>query len=123
MDEPRWWTVEEASAALDRVRARVLEAREAASAVVEQGLESDSTGNGHVTAPAERAALDRALRDLTEDGIVIRDLERGLVDFPAQAPSGRPYLLCWLVDEPELAWWHWPEEGFAGRTPLSRPPE
>jgi hypothetical protein len=53
---------------------------------------------------------------------VVRDLERGLVDFPARSPSGRDYWLCWVVGEPEVAWWHWPEAGFAGRTPLGDPP-
>ena len=49
--------------------------------------------------------------------------ERGLIDFPAQSPSGREYLLCWLAGEDAIEWWHWPDAGFAGRTPLSQPPE
>ena len=60
---------------------------------------------------------------LEAEGIVLRDVRTGLVDFPAQASSGRGYWLCWIVGEPEVAWWHWPEDGFAGRTPLSQPPD
>jgi hypothetical protein len=119
----RFWTVEEADAALAWVAELVTQAREAVRAVVDAGAEHHAGGNGHVSAPAERADLDDALRELAAEGIVIRDLERGLVDFPAQSPTGRTYLLCWLVDEPAVTWWHWPEDGFAGRTPLSSPPE
>ena len=61
-------------------------------------------------------------RVLAAEGIVLRDAERGLVDFPAVAPDGRRYWLCWLVGEPAVAWWHWPEDGFAGRRPLSERP-
>jgi hypothetical protein len=119
----RWWTLEEANAALGRVTELLEQARAAAQAVIEAGVETSSEGNGHVSAAPERHDLDEALRALTDDGIVVRDLERGLIDFPATAPSGRTYLLCWLLGEPEVAWWHWPEDGFAGRTPLDRPPE
>jgi hypothetical protein len=59
---------------------------------------------------------------LQSDGIVLRDLERGLIDFEAIAPSGRRYWLCWVLGEDEVGWWHWPEDGFAGRTPLGSPP-
>ena len=53
---------------------------------------------------------------------MLRDLDRGLIDFEAVAPSGRRYWLCWVLGEPEVEWWHWPEDGFAGRTPLESPP-
>ena len=62
------------------------------------------------------------MEELTSEGIVLRDLERGLIDFPARSPSGRDYLLCWLDGEDAIEWWHWPAAGFAGRTPLSDPP-
>src|SRR5581483_10708082 len=81
-----------------------------------------SSGNGHAQAGGERGAFHEVVVALEAEGIVLRDARRGLVDFPAQAPNGRGYWLCWLVGEPEVAWWHWPEDGFAGRTPLSEPP-
>jgi hypothetical protein len=59
---------------------------------------------------------------LAVDGIVLRDLDRGLIDFPACADSGRDYWLCWVVGEPAVEWWHWPETGFAGRRPITDPP-
>ena len=49
-------------------------------------------------------------------------LDAGLVDFPARLEDGREYLLCWVLGEPAVEWWHWPDTGFAGRRPLSDPP-
>jgi hypothetical protein len=64
-----------------------------------------------------------ALAEIEEKGIVLRDAERGLIDFPARHPGGREVLLCWQLGEDDLAWWHLPEDGFAGRRPLPMPPE
>jgi hypothetical protein len=78
--------------------------------------------NGHAPAPSEVRELESALARLAREGVVLRDPERGLVDFPAVASDGRRYWLCWLLGEPDVAWWHWPDDGFAGRKPLSDPP-
>jgi hypothetical protein len=67
-------------------------------------------------------AFAAAVEELAGEGIVLRDADRGLIDFPAIAPDGRRYWLCWVVGEPSVAWWHWPEDGFAGRQPLSDRP-
>lgn len=123
----RYWTVPEANAALDRVTAVVQQAREAIARLREKTevLSERARGNGHGDSdgPAsERDAFERAVEVLAADGIVLRELDQGLVDFPARAPSGRDYWLCWIVGEPEVSWWHWPEDGFAGRTPITEPP-
>jgi len=106
---PRWWTVDEANEALARVNAAIDRAK---------GAVAGMSGNGHRTA----ITFEEVVAELEADGIVLRDLSQGLVDFPAQAPGGKGYWLCWLVGEPEVAWWHWPEDGFAGRRPLTDPP-
>ncbi len=122
------WTVEEANAALERVGTTVRRIQALAGTRPEQP-ESPAParvqGNGQrLHASGRQAAeLRAALDELGAEGILLRDVENGLVDFPARSPSGRPYWLCWLVDEPEVAWWHWPETGFGGRTPLSDPPD
>lgn len=51
-------------------------------------------------------------------GILVRDLATGLVDFPA-THNGREVLLCWLLDEQRVAYWHGQREGFNGRKPLA----
>jgi ABC-type transport system substrate-binding protein len=72
--------------------------------------------------PAVAFDVKEALAELEEQGIVLRDPDRGLIDFTA-LHNGREVLLCWQLGEEELAWWHFPEDGFAGRRPLPLPPE
>jgi len=55
---------------------------------------------------------------LDEWSIQLRDIETGLVDFPALV-NGRPVWLCWRLGEPEVAWWHEISTGVAGRRPIS----
>ena len=54
---------------------------------------------------------------LEELGVQVKDADGGLVDFPALR-DGEPVLLCWHVGEDEVAYWHDPVEGFAGRKPI-----
>jgi hypothetical protein len=125
MASTRTWTVQEANAALPRLRGLLERIRElVAAARQEREAAGDRVeGNGHAPAGRAGAGLQAAVEELSEEGIVLRDLDTGLVDFPARLADGREYLLCWLPDEPEVAWWHWPHTGFAGRRPLTDPPE
>lgn len=60
----------------------------------------------------------RRLIDTVEQaGIVLRDIDRGLVDFPALI-DGREVYLCWELGEEEVAYWHNLEGGYGGREPL-----
>jgi hypothetical protein len=59
------------------------------------------------------------LRHFAELGCVLRDLDRGLLDFPAML-DGRRVFLCWAWGEPSIEWWHAPDAGFAGRQRLRR---
>ena len=52
-----------------------------------------------------------------EAGIVLRDIDRGLIDFPAIV-DGREVYLCWELGEDEVDYWHDPDAGFGGRQPL-----
>jgi hypothetical protein len=61
--------------------------------------------------------FQRCVADLHGADIVVRDLARGLVDFPAIREGVEVYL-CWLVDEDEIAYWHDLDAGFAGRRPM-----
>ncbi len=121
----RYWTLDEANAALPRVAA-LLERVRAATAEVRADAEAArerASGNGHGS-PADSPpdVVREAVAELAADGIVLRDLERGLVDFPARAGDGRAFWLCWQAGEDRIAWWHWPEDGFAGRRPISELP-
>ena len=65
----------------------------------------------------DRDQLRELIGSLVELGVQVKDLDRGLVDFPSEI-DGQPALLCWQVGEERIAWWHAPEDGFAGRRPL-----
>ncbi|GIW20691.1 MAG: hypothetical protein KatS3mg065_0987 [Chloroflexota bacterium] len=61
--------------------------------------------------------MEAAVQQLVDWDISLRDIESGLVDFPALA-NGRQIWLCWRLGEDEIGWWHELEAGFAGRRPL-----
>lgn len=129
----RYFTPEEANALLPEIRPlaeemvghrRRLAAAEARQAEVLERI----SGNGGDLAPSDLAelaeeveqhatALARCLRDLSALGVQVKDLERGLVDFPALR-EGEEVLLCWELGEDEVAYWHGVDDGFAGRQPL-----
>jgi hypothetical protein len=123
-EEPvRSFTAEDANALLPTVAPLVEELRDA-HAVMEQRqdevMESVPTNGGGA---AHREFLEattraaKAMGELQELGLVIRDPSSGLVDFPARR-DGREVFLCWRLGEPSVAWFHPPETGFAGRQPL-----
>jgi hypothetical protein len=51
-------------------------------------------------------------------GLTLRDIEHGLVDFPALV-SGRQVWLCWQRGETAIGWWHALDTGFSSRRPLA----
>lgn len=121
----RHYTVEEANAALPFVRERIgvlrsaregLTDEDARAALAEAGPQN---GGGPAGLVVSRAflAMQAALHDLQEREVVLRDLDRGLVDFPAMR-GDREIYLCWEEGEDEVAFWHEPEAGFGGRRPL-----
>ncbi len=64
-----------------------------------------------------RGIMDQMQADMAwmdERSIVLRDIETGLLDFPASA-AGRAVWLCWRFGESSVGWWHGMEEGFTGR--------
>jgi hypothetical protein len=142
MSERRYWSEEEARAYLPRLkvllalvrRATHLAARAQANGhadVMPDGEDQlrwaagDSFSGGPEGGPELVGDMprdaDSALGELEAMGIILRDPLKGVVDFPARLPSGREVLLCWLAGEDELGWWHFPEDGFAGRRPLPLP--
>ena len=63
------------------------------------------------------AALRRALQELNEIGVELKDPARGLLDFPAMREGRRVYL-CWQRGETTIDWWHEVSDGFPGRQPV-----
>ncbi len=63
-------------------------------------------------------SMERAVVQMDAWGVTLRDIQSGLVDFPALV-SGRQVWLCWRLGEGEIAWWHELSTGFPGRRALA----
>ena len=129
----RHFTPEEANALLEEVRpvAETLVAHRRAMAVTatrQARLVQRIAGNGGDFDPQEPRTLEeefkregeavaRCVEQLEALGVLVKDLDRGLVDFPALR-GDEEVLLCWQVGEDQIAYWHGVDEGFAGRKPL-----
>ena len=58
--------------------------------------------------------LKATVERIHEIGCLVKDLDKGLVDFPTLF-RGEEVYLCWKLDEPAIEFWHRVEDGFAGR--------
>jgi anti-sigma factor RsiW len=127
MRHERHYTLEEARERRGWVAARVELARAAigvlgsADARAALGALDVASGGAWPGRSVAQATLDlqRAFAELQAEDIVVRDVIRGLVDFPAVL-DGEEVYLCWLVDEPEIEHWHELDAGFGGRRRLGR---
>jgi hypothetical protein len=125
MEHSHHYSLDEASALLPWVREQIERLR-SARARLGDGEARDSlvaalhgNGGGRPGRVVSEAFLElrETMLELRDRDIVLRDLERGLVDFPALRGEREVYL-CWEDGEPEIAFWHEPDAGFAGRRPL-----
>ena len=62
-------------------------------------------------------AFQQASKEIEDLGVLVKDFDQGLCDFPHKR-EGRLVYLCWKLDEEEVGWWHDLDAGFAGRQPL-----
>jgi hypothetical protein len=127
---PRYFTLDEANAALDELRPLAEEMVERRHELVEAharraALGAHVGGNGGDLTPSDFAeadeeleaaasALARCVEQIQTEGVLVKDLDRGLLDFPAFR-EGEEILLCWQVGEDDIRFWHGVDEGFAGR--------
>src|SRR5919107_2694360 len=118
----RHYTVEQANSALEWVSERVERLRAAREQLSDEdaraalGEAAPSNGGGAPGRVVSEAflGLQRALGELQAMEIVLRDLERGLVDFPSLR-DGREVYLCWEEGEEQIGFWHEEDAGHAGR--------
>jgi hypothetical protein len=121
----RHFTAEEANGLLPQIEPALRSLREARDRLTDTELHealataAPTNGGGDAGRKVGEAFLEvRArLAELSELGLVVRDIDRGLVDFPTIV-DGREAYLCWQLDEDEVAFWHDLESGFGGRQPL-----
>jgi hypothetical protein len=130
---PRYFTLAEANAALAELRPlaeeMVAKRRELVDAQAQRAALGAQVGaNGGDLTPSDfaeadeeleqaAAALARCVEQIQAAGVLVKDLDQGLLDFPALR-GDEEILLCWHVGEDQIAYWHGLEEGFAGRKPV-----
>ena len=125
MRHDRHYTVAQANAAIDWVRERIERMRSAREQLGDEEARAALTeaapgnGGGEPGTVVSEAFIDLrdALLELQGVDVVLRDLDRGLIDFPALR-DGREVYLCLVDGEDEIGYWHDLETGFGGREPL-----
>ena len=121
----RHFTLEEANELLPQLTKLLTRLREAKDELTDTEAHevlseaAPTNGGGEQGRQVGVAFLEvRQLLDTVERaGIVLRDIDRGLVDFPALIEDREIYL-CWELGEDEVAYWHELEGGYGGREPL-----
>jgi hypothetical protein len=123
VNEERRFTIEEAKAELDDLRERLPRLREARRTLIRstERITEAVAADGGGTEGRDWFDAQRALRgdimNLADRGILLRDPEAGLVDFPAER-DGQRVFLCWRLGEETIAFYHGETTGFTGRRPL-----
>ena len=132
----RYYDLDSANNQLLRVKPLLLALRQERDQVAREQqalnvLEASTAANEPGTI-AQRDQREAAVRDavgrmheivvrLVEWDVTLRDINTGLIDFPALA-NGRPIWLCWRLGEADVQFWHRQDEGFANRKPISELP-
>jgi hypothetical protein len=128
MRHERHYTIEQANAVRGWVTERVGWIRTARARLVALGARAtdavaaldSAAGGAYPGRDVARSLVEisRAVGELEAVDVVLRDVDRGLIDFPS-IRDGEEVYLCWLLDdEDEIGFWHEPDAGFAGRRPL-----
>jgi hypothetical protein len=121
----RHFTREQASALLPRVEPILSGLRDARDRLTDSeahellATSAPTNGGGAPGRLVGEAFLEvrGLLAEIEQLGILIRDIDRGLIDFPAVI-EGREVYLCWELSEQEIGFWHDLESGYGGRQPL-----
>lgn len=133
---PRYFTIAEARAALPAVGRDIREAvhakgryLEAEKVIQDLGQRILMMGGIHVDTKSAEAwktqrdsnaqTLKSSMDRIEEMGVLVKDLDVGLVDFPTLF-RGEEVYLCWRMDEADIDHWHGVNEGFAGRRPIDQ---
>jgi hypothetical protein len=129
---PTFFTREQADTLLPQVEPllREIQALRLAAAELAARLATQRekvAGNGHLPQDDQRQTRDdldginqriaARMEEIQAQGILVKDLDTGLIDFPTLR-DGREVYLCWKLGEDRVRWWHPIETGFAGRQPL-----
>jgi len=123
---PRYFTLEEANIALEIIRPLMKEIQSIRNNIISHQPEAwpaieKSAGNGGNPTLSKLVEdfdrLDKLLHKILDAGAQVKDINTGLLDFPALR-NGQEVYLCWKYGEDQIAFWHAIDAGFAGRRPI-----
>lgn len=127
MEGKKYFTVEEANRLIPQIKAIVEELRQSRRRLLKhrptaEALAHKVGGNGGGGDAATYLAdywqsFRRGLAQLQAMGVVLKDVERGLIDFPHWRVDHEVYL-CWEYGEERIDYWHETDSGYSGRQPL-----
>ncbi len=124
--QARYYTLAEARSTLPEVkrlmgmvhaaRREILRIRPEALPAIEKGAQNGgSKASGEIYRYGVQ--LEMGVREIMAMGVLVKDIDRGLVDFLGMR-DGREIYLCWHYGEEDIAYWHELNGGFAGRHPI-----
>ena len=125
--EERIFTLREANSLVPDLEALLREVQQMRSFIlqirgeVQKAREHLEGNGGSPQGPSYLKALEfimKRVERIQQMGVVLKDLEKGLCDFPFML-DGRMVYLCWKLGEDCVAWWHEPDTGYANRKPLN----
>ncbi len=127
MDDKKYFTIEEANRLIPQVKMIIEQLRQGRHQLQQHRTTADTmaqhaTGNGGGSEAGAYLSdysqtFARGLTQLQAMGILLKDLDRGLIDFPHQR-DGREVYLCWKYGEERIDYWHETDSGYGGRQPL-----
>ncbi len=80
------------------------------------GMEED-IAEAHKAVEDVKSGITGAVQEISGQGIIVRDLNSGLVDFLSMR-GGEEVFLCWIRGEDAIEYWHGVHEGYLSRKPL-----
>jgi len=124
----KYFTLQEANQTLTLIRPLMEEVQSIRLKILKNQPEAwpaieKSAGNGGNRALSNMVQdfekIDALIHQIQDTGVLIKDINLGLLDFPA-LKDGREVYLCWQYGEGDIAFWHEVEAGYAGRQPIDR---
>lgn len=124
--QPHYFSLDEANAALEVIRPLIQEILRIRDEILARQPEvwpavERSAGNGGNATLSKLAVdfekLDTLVHRVLDTGVQVKDINTGLLDFPAWREDHEVYL-CWKYGEEKIGFWHEIDAGFAGRRPI-----
>ena len=125
-EHDRLFTIAEANHLIPQLNTRLTSVRQAKAVLVRtkddirRASAKAEYGGGSAAGPLYISSLQQIstnLQAIQELGVVVKDLDQGLCDFP-HLRDGRVVFLCWKLGEREIKWWHETTNGYKDRCPL-----